>query len=497
VAAPFPFRDRAVTLVEAAYEYALQRLRPAPGERGKEEAAPAPWSDRNVQVLGARATPDAVATIINQRNTGDLRQWADLADAARRSVATIHSEMSTREQSAQETDFRVLPGEGSNKRAARRAADACREVFARWQSRDDSGDTYGAWDRWVAEWVAAAYYPLAGHEVVWRRDARAVYPDACARVAERRFSYAADQYDPNPWTPRILDDEQPDSAFYQPPYGVPVSALHPDKVLMHRRRVVGGHAASEGMFSVLVWPYVFATSSWRDLMRLQEMLGVPPVIGYFAAGGAKADGAQQKMNGDRKATSDEIALARATLGMMTGALRALLPDTVRLEPLKYDLPATPIQLMTTDRLDKYVARIVNGTDGVSSIVPGSRASQQVAAEQAMTPYRSDARYCARQATILFARFVRANPDLFGANCPLPICVAETDPPASVADRLKLIKDAKDAGFVIPEAWAHEAAQIPLPGNAERVIGQPPEGEKTPPGGAPGATPPPAQQQAAA
>ena len=155
------FRDRAVTLAEAAYEYALVRLRPAPGERGKEEAAPAPWSDRNVQVLGARATPDAVATIINQRNTGDLRQWADLADAARRSVATIHSEMSTREQSAQETDFRVLPGEGSNKRAARRAADACREVFARWQSRDDSGDTYGAWDRWVAEWVAAAYYPLA------------------------------------------------------------------------------------------------------------------------------------------------------------------------------------------------------------------------------------------------------------------------------------------------------------------------------------------------
>ena len=468
------FRDRAITLAEAAYEFALARLRP--GDRGKEEAAPAPWSDRNVQVLGARATPDTVGAIIARRNMGDLREWADLADAARRAVPTVHSELSTREQSAQETDFRVIPGEGSNRRGARRASDACAELLRRWQSRDDSGDTYGAWERWVAEWVAAAYYPLACHEVVWRRDARAVYPDACARVAERRLSYAADRYDPDPWAPRILDDEQPDSPFYRPPYGVPVSAVHPDKVLLHRRRVVGGHPASEGMFAVLVWPYVFSTSSWRDLMRLQETLGVPPVIGYFNAGGAKADGAVQKGNGDRKATSEEIALARATLGMMTGALRALLPDTVRLDPLKYDMPATPLQLMTSERLDKYIARVVNGTDGVSSIVPGSRAAQQVAADQAMTPYRSDARYIARQATILFARYVRANPDLFGASCPLPLCLAETDPPASDAERLKLIADAKKAGYVIPEAWAHEAIQIPVRAPGERALGDAPEAQ---------------------
>ncbi len=475
-----PILDRITTLGEALYDFAMDRLRPSRGDLGRDVAAPAPWSDREARVLGSLATPETVTAAILRRNRGELRDWADMADSARRNFPVLHAELATREQSVQETDFDVIPGEGSNQRAARRAADACNELLAHWQARDDSSDEWGSWDRWVAEWVAAAYYPVAAHEVVWRRDARVVFPDACAHIAERRFSYAADRFDPRPWVPRLLDDEQPDSAFFQPPYGVAIDRLHADKVLLHRRRVVGGHPASEGLFAALVWPWLFQTSSWRDLMRLQETLGVPGVIGYYSAGGAKADGNLSKMNGDRKATAEELALGRATLAMMTGALRALLPDTLRLEPLRYDLPDRPIQLMTTERIDKLTARVVNGTDGVSSIVPGSRAAQQVAAEQAMTPYRADARYAARQATILFKRYVRANPDAFGAACPLPLCVARTDPPASPEAVMQMIEAARRNGFRIPEAWAHEATQIPLPGLKERLLGQPAEGEAQPP-----------------
>lgn len=466
--------DRISTLGEALYEYALTSLRPVRGAPDTRVETPAPWSDRDVIVLGSRATPEVITAIINRRNFGEMSAWADLADAARRNFPVLHAELATREQSVQETDFEVIEGVGTNQRAARRAADACRELLSHWQHRDDSGDLHGAWDRWVAEWVAAAYYSIAGHEVIWRRDAGVVYPDACSRIAERRFSYAADRFDPRPWVPRLLDDAQPDSRFYRAPYGVAIDTIHRDKVLLHRRRVIGGHPASEGIFAVVVWFWLFQTSSWRDLMRLQETLGVPPVIGYYASGGAKSDGNVSKLNGDRKATSEELALARSTLSMMTGALRALLPDTIKLDALKFDMPASPIQLATTERIDKLTARVVNGTDGVSSIVPGSRASQQVAAAQAMTPYRTDARYGARQASILFARYVRANPDRFGAACPLPMCVARTDPPASPEARVKLIEDARRAGLRVPEAWAHEAVQIPLPGLRERVVGDAPE-----------------------
>lgn len=477
--------DRLATLADAGYEYALARLRPARGDRGEAITAPAPWSDRDVTVLGSTATPAAITAAVVERNRGYLRDWADLADGARRSFPVLHAELATREQSVQETDFDVIPGEGTNQRAARRAADACKALLKHWQAREDQGDEYGAWDRWVAECVAAAYYPLAAHEVIWMRDGALVVPDACARIAERRLSLAADAYDPEPWKPRILDDAQANSPFFQPPYGVRVDAIHRDKILLHRRRVVGGHQASEGLFAVLVWFWFFHTASWRDLMRLQEMLGVPPVVGYYAAGGAKADGAVAKQNGDRKATKEELDLARSTLQMMTGALRALLPDTIKLDTLKYELPANPVQLATSARIEKMVARVVNGTDGVSSIVAGSRAAQQVAAEQAMTPYRADCRYVARVATMLFARMIRANPDTFGASCPVPLCVARTDPPASPEARMALIERAKKVGMRIEEAWAHEATQIPLPGMKERVLGDSLEG-----------TTPEAQQEAA-
>lgn len=480
--------DRITTLAEATYEYALRRLRPAPGDRGDELATPHPWSDRETYLLGGAASPEAVGAAILARNHGDLRRWADLADEGRASFPAFQSEFATREQSVVETEFAVVPGLGSNQRAARRAADACRELLSHWQKRDDS-DGNGSWERWVAEWVAAAVYPLGGHEVVWRRDARVILPESCVRIAERRWSYTSDPYDPKSWVPRLLDD-QPTTPFYQLPYGVPIDSIHPDKLIVHRRRTVGGHPAAEGLFSALVWLWLFQKSSWRDLMRLQEMIGVPPVIGYFSAGGAKADGALQKLNGDRKSSDTEQRLLREVVMMMTGALRAVLPDTVKLEALKFDVPDRPMQLTTTERIDKLTARIINGTDGVSSIVPGSRAAQQVAADQAMTPYRGDARYAATRATILFSRFVRANPDRFGADCPTPMCVARTDPPASPSEVASLLQQAKALGLRIPEAWAHEAIQVPVTGPGERYLGQPAEGGAPPAtGAAPTGTPP--------
>lgn len=471
--------DRLSTLADAGYEYALERLRPTRGERGVPTTTPAPWTDRDVQVLGSSATPETLTRIIASRNRGELRDWMDLADAGRRSFPVLHAELASREQSVQETDFDVVPGEGTNQRSARRAADACKALLRHWQARDDQGDEWGAWERWVAEWTAAAYYPLGAHEVIWTRDGGLVVPVACARVAERRLSLAVDVYDGAPWAPRILDDAQANSPFFRPPYGVRLDTLHRDKILLHRRRVVGGHQASEGLFAVLVWFWFFATSSWRDLMRLQEAIGVPPVVGYYNAGGAQADGAVRKGNGERSATKEERDLAHQTLRMMTGALRALLPDTIRLEALKYDMPSSPMQLATSERIDKLVARVINGTDGVSSIVPGARASQEVAERATMTPYRADCRYSARMATMLFARMIRANPDTFGVSCPLPLCVARTDPPPTPEARMKLIADARKNGMRVEEAWAHEATQIPVPGTKVRCLGDAPDGE-TPP-----------------
>ena len=96
-----------------------------------------------------------------------------------------------------------------------------------------------------------------------------------------------------------------------------------------------------------------------------------------------------------------------------------------------------------------------------------------------SPYRADSRYSARMATILFARMIRANPDTFGASCPLPLCVARTDPPPTPEARMKLIADARKNGMRVEEAWAHEATQIPVPGTKVRCLGDAPDVETLP------------------
>ena len=462
------FASRMVAAGRAAYNAAWGSLRTPARTRTGDVAIPAPWSDRSGVTLGNALTPQQLSNLIIRRDQGYLREWVDLSDHARRTYPAIQYELGIREQALQETDFLVVPGDGSNARGARRAAAACEELLTRWRARDDGTGEGSSWEQWVAEWVAAAYYPLAAHEVIWERDSGVVAPEALDRIAERRLSYACDRFDPTPWAPRIWDEEEPYSPF-NVIYGRKIADFHPDKFIIHRRRVAGGHRASEGLFATVVWYWLFGILSWRDLVALLELLGRPPVIAYYSAGGAKADVTKSRMNGDRAATPEEREAARKTVQSLSGALRSVLPDTVRLETLEHETTTTPIQLLTSERIDKYIARVINGTDGVTTIVPGARAAQEVAFSQSLTPYRADCRYAARMATILFARFIRANPDRFGANCPLPLCVARIETPKDLKAFTEAMKLAIDSGVPLLESWYFEQIGAPVPKPGERMI----------------------------
>lgn len=459
--------DRIASAAAGILEAAAARVRPAPGARGDEVAIPAPWIDRRAAVLGNAVDPEVLSRIILKRNDGYLAEWCDLADHARRTYPHLHAQLSTREQSAQETEFEVVAGAGPG---GNRAEAACRELWAEWQRN--------GWETWCAEIVGAKFYPAGLHEVSWARADGLIAPTRLTRIAERRLSYACPVYDPEPWALRIWDPQDFHSPF-QSIYGLRVDSFHPDKFLVHEHRVAGGHRASEGLFAVVCWYWLFGVYSWRDMMALLEMLGRPPVVGYYAAGGAKSDGNTTKLNGDRNATQAEIAAAKAAVGSVSGALRAILPDTVRLEAIKFEVPAQPHQILTADKVNELISKAINGTTGVTDIVAGARASHEVAMEQSLTPYRADVRSIARVGTELFRRFVRANPDYFGARCEPPTLMGKVDPPAERKELATVLEIAKRTGVRIPESWAHEALQIPVAKASERVLGDAPEGTTAP------------------
>jgi phage gp29-like protein len=421
---------------------------------------PAPYHDRDVAMLGNQLTPASLTSLIYERNTGDLQGWIDLANEARCKDPHLHSQLAIREQSVVETDFCVLPGKDASRKgnivASRKAVTACEQLYEYWRTRP-----YAGWERWVAEIVGGNYYGRSLHEVMWDRTEGETRPIHLEEVKGRRLSYACDLNDPNPWALRIWDKNDPYSPFGRF-YGIPLSEFHPDKFLINEPRVAGGNQAEEGLFAVVVWYWLFRTWSWRDLMALAEMLGRPPVVAYYAAGGARM-GKENEFGGSRNATSAEITAANKTVKQLTGAMRSVLPDTIRIDPLKFSLPTSdPLQLLSSREIDAMQSKAINGVANLSDLKAGARAAVEAQERTSYTFWRSDCRNVARLISWLFERYIRANPDKFGETCPAPILKAKTDPPKDRKAVLEAIAEAQGVGMKVSKAWAHSETDIPEP-----------------------------------
>jgi hypothetical protein len=162
--------------------------------------------------------------------------------------------------------------------------------------------------------------------------------------------------------------------------------------------------------------------SWRDLLALIELLGRPGHIGYYNAQGAKSATpvpGTPKMDGPRFATDAEIEKLRKVVHGVSGSLRDVLPDTTRVEPLRYDQRATPLQREAIEHIERLLSKLINGADSISDLRPGARAAQQVMYAQSFTFWRADVRRVITTVNSLFARYVAANPGMFPANTPAP------------------------------------------------------------------------------
>ena len=192
--------------------------------------------------------------------------------------------------------------------------------------------------------------------------------------------------------------------------------------------------------------------SWRDLMALIELLGRPGVIGYYNAGGAKAadrGSSALKLDGARNATADEITNLTGAVRAVSGSLRAVLSDTTRVEPLKYDTASTPLQLEAIKHIEALVSKVVNGTTGVTDIVAGSRAAQEVAWMQSLTFWRYDVRRVCGFMGDLARRMVAANPGRYGLGCPAPVVFSPDTEPKPVEPAAKPQADKTDPAGSTP------------------------------------------------
>ena len=376
---------------------------------------PQPWQERDPAILGNRLTPAALAALIRDRNAGAFQAWTDLGtEFLSGKNPHLVAQLGVRKASVCETRFEVRPGKGSNGQGARRAARDFADLVERWKARQE-------WDQLIAQVVMAEWWGRSLHELLWSDESGVMAPERVVWVHPRRLSYACAFNDPEPWALRLHDPDDPTSPF-SGAYGVPITRWHADKFILHETAPLGVQRTGEGLLAGIVWFLLMYEWSWRDLMALVELLGRPGVIGYFAAGGAKAAerGGVVKHDGPQNATADDVVALTAAVRSVSGSLRAVLSDRTRVEPLKFDAAATPLQLEAIRHIEASVSKAINGTTGVTDIVAGSRAAQEVAWMQSLTFWRYDVRRVCGWFGDLARRMVAANPARYGLGCPAPV-----------------------------------------------------------------------------
>lgn len=482
-----------------ARSFGLAPTAPPPSrQRGRRVATPGPYWDRDPAMLGNALTPQRLTRALIERNEGYLQGWADLADEAIEHNPHLFSQLTIRAQSTVETEFLVEPGEGRNQQAARRAAAFCKELVAHWRVREGGG-----LEDWLHDWVWAKFYGRSLHEQLWERDGGIVFVEGLELIDTRRLSLACDADDTDPWALRIWDADGIDQTPFTGIYGRKVSEFGADKLLAFEPRVRGSQKTREGLFSTVVWFDLFRTVSWRELMALQEMVSRPPVIAYYAAGGAKAaarSSGAHTFDGDRQASPEEQRAAAKVVYAPTGALRALLPDTVHLEAMRYQLPtAEPVPILTGRECDALTSKAINGVANLSDLKDGARAAVEAQERTTFTFWRADCRSSERLVGRIFARIVRANPQRFGEDCPVPRFIAKVSAPRDTEAAGKRITTARSLGLKVPKKWAHRELEIPEPQDGEEVLDAAPVPGAQPPGNTPPAgekNPPPDQTPSA-
>ena len=419
----------ATASARAAYDAALSTWAKRSAAAEGTITLPAPWQERDPAILGNRLTPTVLAGLIRQRNEGTFQPWVDLGAEFLAKNPHLLTQLGVRRASVSETRFLVRPGKGTNAQGARRAARDFEELLARWKARQE-------WDLVLGQIVQAEWWGRSLHELLWSDESGVMAPERVAWIHPRRLSYACPVGDPEPWTIRLHDPDDPRSPFYGA-YGVPISRWHSDKFVLHETAPLGVHRTGEGLFSGAVWYLLMYEWSWRDLMQLVELLGRPGVIGYYAAGGAKAANTTVKFDGGRNASPEEQTALVTAVRNVSGSLRAVLSDTTRVEPLKWDAASSPLQLEAIRHLEALLSKLVNGTTGVTDIVAGSRAAQQVAWMQSLTFWRYDCRRVMGWLGDLARRMVAANPGRYGLGCPTPeVWSPDLEPPTPSTDPSK-------------------------------------------------------------
>lgn len=430
-----------------------------------QQVAPAPYVDRFARVLGSRLGPEYVTSVQAQADLGYFYSWADLLTECRLRDAHLHGVLQRRELRVAGAAWEMRAKEGSGQLGAE-VANFCAE---RLREMEPDGAYGRSFSGMVADLMGAVYHGRAGHELVWREEARDGggswwLPRTAEEIAPRRFAMATD------WRLHVWDAAGTgESATSGINVGTPfanfpgvcvgeVNALAPGKIVTFTPRVTGGNPNREGVGQVTVWPAVFKRMGVREYVAF---------IAWAARGLRKGTYRVESTEEKPGASVDHETKLIEALVNWSAQTAAIIPDTCTAEVETVSGEGMPQNKFIEWCNSEESKAVLGSTLGTDAGQRGARSLGEVHERGEGTLAKADAQMLAESLRHMLLRpLVLHN---FGPRAPVPEIVFDVEGPDARAETAKMMVELARGGVDIAQRDVRNLVAVPDPKPGDKLL----------------------------
>lgn len=397
----------------------------------KRQLAAAPLTDSWREYVTSGLTPERLAAIFKEADTGDMRRQAELFDQMEEKDAHLLGEKGKRQNAILDIPFKVRPASEDAKDA--KVAEFVQEYL---DGLTDFEDIIVS----LQDGVGKGFSCL---EIDWDLSEGQALPEKFEFIEQRRFIFT-DSTGILRKYPLLITD--------QDPMGIEIPEW---KTLFHKYGGKSGYPTRSGIYRVCAWMYLFKNYSIKDWVVFCEVYGLPLRLGKYDPGASESDKdalitAISSLGSDAAgiiSKSTEIEFIENVKGKATGELYQALADFANRETSKALLGQT----LSAEVGDK-----------------GSYAAAKTHNEVRYDLLKADGRAVA--ATFrhqLIRPIVGFN---FGWDTPCPGYEAVFEEAENLKEKAEWMGSLMDRGMKMPITFVRKEFNIPEPENDEELVG---------------------------
>lgn len=393
-------------------------------------------------------TPQKLATIFKEADSGDIVRQAELFEEMEEKDTHLFSELQTRKNAVHGLDYDILPWSESaeDKKIRDFVADSLFSLDSFEDALLDLLDAIGKG------------YSLC--EILWSADgARAVISRLEWIHAKKAVFYErglANMYAKSFEVPRILTEAQPIEGEQMPSF----------KLVYHRYKARSGYDPRAGILRVCAWMYLFKNYAVKDWVAFAEIFGMPLRVGKYDAGASRED-------------KDALALAIQSLGSDAAGIISKNTEIEFIEALK-STGTNSIHEALANFCDKQMSKAILGQTATTEGTPGKLGNEDAQDRVRHDLIKSDSEGLANTLRRQIIRpLVGYN---FGWDKPLPWFKFLYERGEDLVNLSTVYKNLREIGQPMSQEHVSDRFKVPLPQAGETALAAPAPSFTSPFGG---------------